>query len=470
MTKACEIKVLSHACLFVKTDTSSIIIDPWLIGSCYWRSWWNFPKPVYAESDLDRVDAVVISHVHWDHWHGPSLKKYFKGKPLIIADDPNLRSEKDMRSIGFRDIRRLSHSKSLLIGDIKVTFYNFGLFLTDSAIVIEANGTTILNVNDAKVSGLPLKKILSNHGPIDFALRSHSSANTRVCYEIPGDASFVSDDREHYFRSFRLFMDVVKPRFAVPFASNHCHLNDDVIKFNNYISNPIELRDYLEELSDDLDWNLKVMLPGSTWSSNNGFNCADETCFTDSQNYITEYLKDVHERISMSRDRELKLTINGRVLEKFHSILKKSGAINCKGKVRFLITNPDGPCESIALKEGVLVKTEILSESPEKGTPVIVIPNIVFRDAVLKNMFHHAGISKRCRYLAYDSCDMNDLKSFIGRLERYELTGDIDLSYLKRLTFSYFGRWRELLVYAEAFYLLKFKKMELHHIEEKILK
>ena len=291
---SCEIKILSHASLLVKTESSSIVIDPWLVGSCYWRSWWNFPKPAFTESDLEHVDAVVISHVHWDHWHGPTLKKYFKGKAVVTSEDPNLRSEHDLRSMEFNDITRLSHAKSLNIGDIKVTFYNFGLFLTDSAIVIEAGGTTILNANDAKIAGWPLKKILRDHGPIDFALRSHSSANTRVCYEIPGDKSFVSDDREHYFRSFKLFMDVVKPKFAVPFASNHCHLNDDVIKFNSYISNPIELMDYVEALNSELDWNLKVMLPGSSWSSNCGFSFADEACFSDSENYIKKYLEDVY--------------------------------------------------------------------------------------------------------------------------------------------------------------------------------
>lgn len=467
---SCEIKILSHACMLVKTETSSIVIDPWLIGSCYWRSWWNFPKSVFDESDLEDIDAVVISHIHWDHWHGPTLKKYFKGKTIVTAKDPNLRSSKDLRSIGFRDIRKLSHSKSINIGNIRVTFYNFGLFLTDSAIVIEAGETTILNANDAKIAGWPLKKIVSNHGPIDFAMRSHSSANSRICYEIPGDESFVSDDREHYFRSFKLFMDVVRPKFAIPFASNHCHLNDDVIKFNSYISNPIELREYIEKSDYASDWRLKVMLPGSIWKAKGGFDCADESCFIDSNNYIKGYLREVSENISNSRDKELKLKINEKVLDRFRSILKKSGAINSKIKVQFLITNPSGPSEFIFFNKGTLTRSKTFSENPKKGIPIIIIPNIVFRDAVVKNMFHHAAISKRCRYLAYDFSDMRALKKFIGKLERYELTGDINISYLKRLLFSYAGRWRELVVYAKALYLLKFKKMELHHIEEKILR
>jgi UDP-MurNAc hydroxylase len=467
---SCEIQILSHACLLVKTKKSSLVIDPWLVGSCYWRSWWNFPKPVYAKSDLDAVDAVVISHVHWDHWHGPTLKKFFKGKTVITADDPNLRSEKDLKSVGFNNIKRLSHSKSLYIGDIKVTFYNFGLFLTDSAIVIEAGGVTILNANDAKIAGAPLKHILSKHNAIDIALRSHSSANNRVCYEIPQDLSYINDDREHYFRSFKLFMDAVQPKFAVPFASNHCHLNEDVIKFNDYISNPIELRKYLDIYRDQIDWNLKVMLPGSKWNIATGFNCVDETPFSDTQNYIQKYLEEVNERIAVSRNRELRLKITNKVIDQFSLILRNTGAINTKLKIRFLITKPDNSAECFVVADNQINRCEDISLEVKKGVAIVLMPNIVFRDSILKNMFHHAGISKRCRYLAYDTYDMGELKKFVGKLERYELTGDINYNYIFRLISSYSGRWRELLVYLEALYLLKIKRKELYQIEEEILK
>ena len=77
---------------------------------------------------------------------------------------------------------------------------------------------------------------------------------------------------------------------------------------------------------------------------------------------------------------------------------------------------------------------------------------------------------KNLRYLAYDASDMKELKRFIDKFERYELAGDVTFAYLKRLFHSYIGRWRELIIYVQTVYLLKFKKMGLHHIEEKILK
>ena len=471
ITLSCELKVLSHACLLVKTETSSLIIDPWLVGSCYWRSWWNFPEPVYDEVELDGVDAVIISHLHWDHWHGPTLKKHFKDKPVIVSDDPNLRSEENLRSIGYSHITKVSHGRSTYVGDIKVTFYNFGLFLTDSAIVIEAQDVTILNANDAKIAGLPLSHIVNKHGPIDFAFRSHSSANPRVCYEIPNDESFINDDREHYFRSFKLFMDRVRPRYAIPFASNHCHLNYDVLKFNSYISDPVELRSYMERKFSDLSWSLEVMLPGSSWSSVTGFSLANEDCFNDKERYLKEYAGRVSERIEFYQDRESKVKINNKILDKFASLLKKSGASKLKVPIRFLITSPESVDDrGFKVKGGEVISVDNISHMPEKNCPVIVMPNTVFRDATLKNMFHHAAISKRCRYIAFDQNDMVNLKSFVCLLERYELTGDVSLSYIFRLCRSYRGRWRELLVYVQALYLRKSKRLEMYQIEEHILK
>lgn len=468
---SCELKILSHACLLVKTETSSVIIDPWLVGSCYWRSWWNFPEAVYSEVELDGVDAVIISHLHWDHWHGPTLKKYFKDKPVIVSDDPSLRSVEDLRSIGYSDITKVAHGISTYVGDIKITFYNFGLFLTDSAIVVEAHGVTILNANDAKIAGLPLSYIVNKHGPIDFALRSHSSANPRVCYEIPNDESFINDDREHYFRSFKLFMDRVKPRYAIPFASNHCHLNYDGLKFNSYISDPVELRSYMESRFSDLPWSLKVMLPGSSWSSMTGFNFVNEDCFTNKERYLKEYAIRVSERIEFYKIRESKVKINNKILDKFASLLKKSGASKLKVPIRFLITSPDSYDDlGFKVNEGEVIPVKNTSDMPDKNCPVIVMPNTVFRDATLKNMFHHAAISKRCRYIAFDQIDMDTLKSFVDLLERYELTGDVSVSYIYRLCRSYRGRWRELLVYVQALYLKKFKRLEMYQIEERILK
>ena len=91
------------------------------------------------------------------------------------------------------------------------------------------------------------QQILSDHPRIDFALRSHSSANARMtshCLAAPDPAI---DDNSSYAQAFCAFMERVKPRYASPFASNHCHLHKDTWAFNSHVTPPSQVAKALAE-------------------------------------------------------------------------------------------------------------------------------------------------------------------------------------------------------------------------------
>jgi UDP-MurNAc hydroxylase len=258
------VKVLSHACMLIKGSGGSIIVDPWLLGSCYWRPWWNYPREAFDEQELAAVDAVVITHVHWDHWLGPTLRRFFTGKQVIVSNEPNSRSRRDLGFLGFTKIVALPHGKTIVAGGLNVKLYQFGLFLKDAALVVEDQTSRILNANDAKIAGPALTEVCRRRGPFDLAFRSHSSANPRIRFRVVNQEGYIADDREHYFRSFKLFMSVVKPKFTIPFASNHCHLHDDVFALNSYVSNSAQLAEYLKENPLPSGVTLQQMLPGAS--------------------------------------------------------------------------------------------------------------------------------------------------------------------------------------------------------------
>ena len=41
-------------------------------------------------------------------------------------------------------------------------------------------------------------------------------------------------------------MEKVQPRYAIPFASNHCHLHKDVYPLNGYVMTPVLVKDYVD--------------------------------------------------------------------------------------------------------------------------------------------------------------------------------------------------------------------------------
>lgn len=468
------LKIHSHACLQVKTESANLLVDPWLVGSCYWRSWWNYPPVKEIDFNTFVPDVIYITHVHWDHWHGLTLKKFLNKDVLIVThQEPNKRSYNDLKDFGFKNIKILKHGQSYTHGDIKMTAYQFGLFLNDSALVIETPDVKILNANDCKIAGASLEQIKNKHGKFDFALRSHSTANDRVCYTIEGSEK-VFDDVMHYSRSFKLFMENVKPRYAVPFASNHCHLHKDVTHFNQFVNDPYKLQQNMRELGGLKDCQLKIMLSGDSWTPNSGFQIQPENkkYFDDKEKYITEYAEKNKEKLDNyylleSKQRLAKRTLGifEKQLQSIPKFFKKKlkdwdFAIHLtKGsKDMYLHVNP---------YEGIVTKIDKVTA--EGYASKIIMPLIVFNDAVNKNMFHHSGISKRNLYVFKNQEEFNKWSILNGMLDRVELqVFPIRLSYIFNFLFSYIRRWREILVYIKAFILLR-KGFKMYDVEEKIL-
>ena len=359
--------------------------------------------------------------------------------------------------------------ETIKLGGISITFYNFGTFLNDSALVIEVGDTSILNANDAKIAGSSLRRIVRRHGPFEFALRSHSSANSRACYSVANEVPYDRDDREHYFRSFKLFMDAVKPRYAVPFASNHCHLNPDVFQFNQFISNPFELGRFLENTSTNrAAWQLVQMQPGSSWNNDTGFVLENTDCFDDYLTKVKKYQERKRSRLNFYDRKEQSVQITEAMLERFVLMSKGLWSGLRSPQIRFVLTRSSNESVAFVLKGGKKHHSLDISEEPRHSEPVIIMPAIIFKDAVMKNMFHHAGISKRCRYRAANEQDMRVLQSFIANLEKKELVDETPLFWV-RLVQRQARRWRDAHAYALAVYYRYVLRYPIFMVEEKIL-
>ena len=468
-----NVTFLSHASALVESSESKLLMDPWLIGSCYWRSWWNYP-PVERDSVNDlQVDAIYITHVHWDHWHGPSLKKLFPKDTLIIThDEPNKRSVRDLKDIGFNNIKLLKHGETFVLGDIKITPYQFGLFLNDSALVIETPEVKLLNANDCKIAGAALRSIIKKHGPFDFALRSHSSANDRVCYTLES-GNYTFDDKDHYSRSFALFMDAVKPKYAIPFASNHCHLHKDVYGMNNLVNDPFKLEGFLIENELLQDVEIKIMLSGDSWSSERGFSINPENrkYFDNKEKYIAEYRDEVSKKLDGFYALENRIKPNSRIIEMFE---KQISSIPRILRIRLgdfsykmVLFNDEGEHHYVVTPKKAIVEE---CESTMDLGATVRIPIKIFLDSVAMNMFHHSSISKRNQYIFKTELQLLQYEKFQDLLEYVELeVFPIRTKYIGNLLKAYVRRWREVIVYVQAF-LLKKKGMPIYDVEEEILK
>ncbi len=248
-----EFQILSHAGLKIRKAQTELLVDPWIVGSSYWRSWWNYP-PVSKELVANlKPDFIYLTHIHWDHFQGPSLRRFSKDTRFLIPKGNYDRMARDLRSLGFKQIQELRHGEKIQLSEaFSLTSYQFFPWL-DSAAVIECDGVTLFDANDAKFMGWPLRQILKRHPKIDFVFRSHSSANGRLCYEVVDKPEIPVDDESSYIQSFASFAKTVNARYAIPFASNHCFLHKDVFPLNHTIKTPYMVKAYFENRDERLE-------------------------------------------------------------------------------------------------------------------------------------------------------------------------------------------------------------------------
>jgi hypothetical protein len=213
------------------------------------------------------------------------------------------------------------------------------------------------------------------------------------------------------------------------------------------------------------------MLPGSSWDSASGFRLSNQDAYLDLKDKLAAYRDRISPTLDAFREEEdaVKLTAGTwRRLTRLWQLVPPSR--RPAGQFGFVAYWPDGRQQAMVLDGATGELAESKVYHAVESRPVLRFPAIVLRDAILKNMFHHAGISKRCAFVAANRDDMARLESAFAQLEKVELgLYPLERGYLARLLGAYTRRWREVLVYAQAAWYLKVRRLPIYHVEEAIL-
>jgi len=445
-----EFKILSHAGLAVSSGDVSLVFDPWLVGSCYWRSWWNYPPvPDDLVSGL-KPSFICLSHIHWDHFHGPTLRMFSRDTPVIVPRGHADKMKRDLAFNGFKNVVELRHGQAFdLAPGFRITSYQFFPYL-DSAIMIECEGKTLLNANDAKFMAGPLRQILRRHPSIDFVFRSHSSANGRMCYEVVDDRSAVVDDDSAYLASFAAFVRRTNARYAIPFASNHCFLHKEVFSLNATIKTPQMVEKYFDARGIS-EPEVKVMVTGDSWSSERGFQIDPQgrEFFDDRQLHLQSYRERMAPVLEKFYAEEASARVSLAEVEAYFRKFRAAMPLGARWYFRgYPIAFVLEAGESRTIFEVDLFRGHVRELSATNSTEPLELhtSTFIFKQAMDVDLFALIPISKRVRFrVTRRTKGRMEFLNHLWCLYEYEVppTG--------KLTFRFFEtwllRWREVFLY-----------------------
>ncbi len=443
---AMQFTILSHAGLLVQHAGVSLVTDPWLWGSCYWRSWWNFPEAPSELINELQPDYIYITHLHWDHFHGPSLRHFHRETPILVPLVHTRRMVKDLQSLGFRNIIEIPHGGKIKLGEhLFLHSFQFGITV-DSAVVITNGEITLLNANDCKLFGLPLQHIQKQFPHIDFVLRSFSSASA-IPYCIEDYQQRFGEFRSaaQYMQEFTEFSLTVGAKYAIPFASNHCFLHRETQEFNATAVSPEALANYCNQVSQErgLKTQCVLMPPGSSWSEVGGFQLR-KFDYQKADEYITYLHRKYQNTLEKQYAKESRVTPDYPAFERYfqellNALPPKLPRIS-KMTVLFHIHQQEHYYWLLDFRSR---RITVLTE-PITATLTIQVPALVINDCCRKRMFSTWGPSKRLRIRLAPEASWVDVRVFLSLLDAWE---NEYLPIWNHLRPRYLGiwlrRWRE---------------------------
>ena len=115
-----QIRLIRSATLTVELAGIRLLIDPWLAAKGAGKSYsGRGPSPLVdlpcpVEEILDGIDAVLVSHLHSDHFDEVAQTRLARSMPILC----HARDRDAIKTMGFEDVRAIGDA--IRIGDVAI--------------------------------------------------------------------------------------------------------------------------------------------------------------------------------------------------------------------------------------------------------------------------------------------------------------------------------------------------------------
>lgn len=383
--------VIGHSCLHVETSAGSIIVDPWLFGSCYWRSWWHYPPTPAPEPEWLAPDYVSLTHHHFDHFHFPSMRRIDRRARVLVPEFGVDVLAGEVRSLGFPDVMELPHSQVLQLSpEVRVASYQYG---ADDTVFVIADGDEVLvDVNDSKIRGRALRQVREQFGRPTFVFKSYSFAQGYpACYTADDPADLALITRDSYLDDWMRVVGELEPEYGVPFGSMVAFLHPESRPVNRFLVPPGEVVATWQDRHPGARTTAVQMDPGDRWSRAAGFERGDVDWYADRGRRLDELAAAVAPKIDAQTARETGVTLDFSTFAAYFQRFMADcppvvlGRVALRRPVVFEVPSSRLPFWVLDFPRRAVYR---LSSPPPDTASVVRVNEAVLADAIAKRLVH----------------------------------------------------------------------------------
>lgn len=390
-----EITYLGHAGFCVETMGSLIIMDPWLSPTgAFDSAWFQFPRnhhlAAVVQEKLQSTNKecfLYLSHEHKDHFDPAFLNSLVNRDFTLIVPkfqrQTLIRYLSDYRCKGM--IECLDNQKIPIPGGHLTVYLDDSEMDRDSAILVQADGETFLNINDCKIHDR-LPQIRQDCGTIDVFTAQFSGAVWHpTCYDYPRKTYEAISARKVAlkFEAVARAIDTLQPKCYLTSAGPACFLDPSLMHLNfervNIFPHASKFIRFVNKRLKHAPTTCYEPMPGDVFDVSQArfVSLAKERVTADNyETYIHQYA-DIYERYFADRQTQYSQAELNRIYDGLRdALMKKLGVLTLHDRVKIpLYFRLSDQPERILRVDFVQLKIEYVTEIVEQNFYCITTPS-----------------------------------------------------------------------------------------------
>lgn len=259
-----KVYMIGHASILVETKDSRILVDPVLFSSINQEVEAVFPERKVIHELIPKIDLLIISHWHSDHYDPRSLASLPKNIDVIIPKDKIL--EKCLQKLGYSQIYALEDFDEIRIGSTSIITTRSENRVPEFGIIFSDSSGVFWNQVDSIVSFDTIAHIKSIYPKIDFLLASWQPM-LESQYQYNEEITFPYSSYSKLLTN----ISMINPNAIAPGANGFKRINS--ASWMNGILFPVTREQFCKDVEiiiPKLKSNVFELDPGDILAINNG--------------------------------------------------------------------------------------------------------------------------------------------------------------------------------------------------------
>lgn len=250
-----KLTFINHASYVVESDSSIVLVDPWVEGGAFDNGWSLLDKSITNKvlveylTETNKAKFIWLSHEHSDHFSVPFLKALKETRAevkFIFQKTLDGRVAQFIKKMGFSVTE--SNDK-LEVLDSELSIVTFPYAGGDSYSLTMLNELSILNINDCVMNDqVNVERVLRSckkyTNNIDLLLTQFGYANWCGNHD---EVQMRKDSAQEKLDRVSLQVEKFKPKAVIPFASFVYFCDPENFHTNDFQNTPEDVADFFEK-------------------------------------------------------------------------------------------------------------------------------------------------------------------------------------------------------------------------------